>query len=213
MKASVNIYSFGYREVWVLGNQVLYDLCRKYPLHSKDDVIIAKILLIGRVYAAAIERRKPGSHTTNKHAGDDFYTKVVAPHIRKSGIDGWLKSLPPHLPSATEDSKINKILSVHGKVTKLFSKISGLEKRSLASKYLHFHRPDLFFIYDSRSVAGIRALTTSDGVAPAKSHDPEYAKFFRRCLSLCQARKLKHSDALITRHLDDFLITLAERKK
>lgn len=34
------------RKVWVLGNQVLYDLCRKYPLHSRDDAIIAKILLI-----------------------------------------------------------------------------------------------------------------------------------------------------------------------
>lgn len=204
---------FPNRKVWVLGNRVLYDLCRKYPLHAKDDVIIAKILLIGRVYAAAIERRKPVGKKSDRHFGDAFYTKVVAPRIRKSGIDGWLKSLPSHLPSATEDSKINKILSVHGKVTKLFSKISGLEKRSLASKYLHFHRPDIFFIYDSRSVAGTRAITTSSGVAPAKTHDPEYAKFFRRCLSLCQARKLKHSDALITRHLDDFLITLAERKK
>jgi hypothetical protein len=201
------------RRVWILGNKVLYDLCRNYPLHSDDDVIIAKILLIGRVYAAAIERRKPNKQKSVKGQGDDFYTKIVAPKIRKSGIDAWLDSLPSHLPPAPDDPAIMRILAVHGKVTKLFSQISGLEKRSLASKYLHFHRPDLFFIYDSRSVSGVRGVTPSVRFESSPSRDNEYEKFFRRCLWLCHDRKLQLSDPLITRHLDDLLITLAERKK
>jgi len=39
---------------------------------------------------------------------------------------------------------------------KLFSKISGLNKRSLASKYLHFHVPELFYISDSRAYDAMR---------------------------------------------------------
>jgi len=41
-----------------LGNTVLYDLCKSYPRHDEEDVIASKIWLIGRAYAAAIERGK-----------------------------------------------------------------------------------------------------------------------------------------------------------
>jgi len=42
---------------WDFGNQVLYDMCRANPQHKEDRIIIGKIWLIGRSYAAAIERR------------------------------------------------------------------------------------------------------------------------------------------------------------
>lgn len=48
---------------WHIGDEVLYDMCRKYPAHDREDVIAAKAWLIGRAYAAAIERgaaRDPG---------------------------------------------------------------------------------------------------------------------------------------------------------
>jgi len=76
-------------KVWDLGNQVLYDLCRNHPDHSRDDVIIAKIWLIGRTYAAAIERRL----VAHKTEGDAFYETEVAPKIRSSGIDDWFRTL------------------------------------------------------------------------------------------------------------------------
>lgn len=43
---------------WDVGNSVLYDMCRKYPNHGKEDEIIAKVWLIGCSYSAAIERRR-----------------------------------------------------------------------------------------------------------------------------------------------------------
>jgi hypothetical protein len=46
------------KSVWDLGNDILYEMCEKYPGHDEDNEIIAKIWLIGRSYAAAIERRK-----------------------------------------------------------------------------------------------------------------------------------------------------------
>ena len=69
---------------WDFSNQVLYDLCRSHPAHDDESVVIAKMLLIGRAYSAAIERRK------NKEQGagtDTFYVETVGPMLRKSKID------------------------------------------------------------------------------------------------------------------------------
>jgi hypothetical protein len=38
------------------GNHILYRMCHKQPGHTNVDVIAGKIWLIGRAYAAAIER-------------------------------------------------------------------------------------------------------------------------------------------------------------
>ena len=68
--------------VWELGNRTLYDLCRNHPEHKKIAEIIAKVWLIGRSYAASIERRRNADQF-----GDGFYEATVAPTIKESGID------------------------------------------------------------------------------------------------------------------------------
>ncbi len=65
--------------VWDLSNEILYDMCRIYPEHDTHEKIIAKIWLIGRSYAASIERKKNAAQI-----GDSFYTEVVAPEIRRA---------------------------------------------------------------------------------------------------------------------------------
>jgi hypothetical protein len=120
--------------VWDLGNHVLYDLCRRNPEHRTLDEIIAKVWLIGRAYAASIERRR------NVEAyGDGFYSETVGPAILASGIDAWIGSLA----TLTDPGHVETIV-VHKRLTDLFASLTNLNKRSLASKYLHFHRPDLF---------------------------------------------------------------------
>jgi hypothetical protein len=69
---------------WSLGNQVLYELCKNDPFHKRDDEIAAKVWLIGRSYAASIERRK---EVDTDAQGDDFFYKKVIPEIQKSQID------------------------------------------------------------------------------------------------------------------------------
>jgi hypothetical protein len=69
--------------VWDLGNEVLYKLCDDHPGHTANNAIIAKVWLIGRSYAAAIERRRE----KGEFSGDEFYVKHVAPCIRSSDID------------------------------------------------------------------------------------------------------------------------------
>ena len=65
---------------WKLANDTLYNLCNKYPLHTNADEIVAKMWLIGRSYAAAIERR-----TNADGFSGDFYYDAVAPELLKKG--------------------------------------------------------------------------------------------------------------------------------
>jgi len=189
--------------VWDKGNKVLYDMCARYPYHKEDDEIIAKIWLIGRSYAAAIERRKQQS----EQVGDAYYIDHVAPMIRESKIDQFLESLRAYKVIAGDN--FEKILAIHFYVTDLFSKISGLDKRSLASKYLHFHHPMLFFIYDSRACNGIRKFSSITGRASQATDvlaDNEYRKFSEKCLALRTYIKEKFGENLTPREIDKLLL-------
>lgn len=76
---------------WEFGNKILYKMCEEYPLHNDADVLSGKILLIGRSYAAAIERRK----NADDYKGDDFYYGAVAPKMLEIGdeLDNRIESL------------------------------------------------------------------------------------------------------------------------
>jgi hypothetical protein len=67
---------------WNYGNDVLYEMCRKNPIHNNAEIIVGKIWLIGRAYAAAIERRK---NATVSELGDGFYFNIVAPKMLEVG--------------------------------------------------------------------------------------------------------------------------------
>jgi hypothetical protein len=192
---------------WDLGNDVLYRLCKKHPHHAKDDEIIAKTWLIGRSYAAAIERRR-----TAAAGSDDFYVGTVAPTIRRSGIDSWLRALPTK--NGTAEKCAAAAIETHKRVLNLFKQITGLEKRSLASKYLHFHRPDLFFIYDSRAMKAIRVLTPDSSHCSkiiAATSDQEYLRFYRRCLWLQTQLRNTTGRELTPRAIDKILLFVADR--
>jgi hypothetical protein len=138
---------------WSLTNEILYKLCRNHPAHTDKQVILAKVNIVGRVYAAAIERRRRVAPGTT---GDNFYFDHVVPNILKSNLDEWIAKATTVDPQ--NENSIPALLEVHKKTTELFNRISGQNKRSLASKYLHFHVPQLFFIYDSRTLQAIRKL-------------------------------------------------------
>ena len=193
--------------MWDFSNTVLYDLCRLHPTHTRDEEIIAKILLIGRVYAAAIERRR---NKEDDHESDRFYTDTVAPAIRDSRIDEWLQDARAATPGT--EQALKTLVQVHGETTKLFEEISQLEKRSLASKYLHFHVPNLFFIFDSRAVEAIREFsdvlpraTRDDG-----SGDNEYRKYSEKATALTTYCEEHHRLRLTPRQLDNLLLRINE---
>lgn len=169
-------------EVWDLGNSVLYDLCTKHPHHKTDDEIIAKVWLIGRAYSAAIERRRE----QGEFSGDDFYTEKVVSEFHKANVDVWLN----RLRLRAESNCKNLPVEIHGLFCKLMSRISNQNKRSLSSKYLHFHFPDKFYIYDARALMALRHLLKQLGryqhlkLQIGDNADREYAAFYTRCYDL-----------------------------
>lgn len=188
---------------WNLSNKVLYDLCSAHPAHVETGAILAKILLIGRVYAAAIERR---TTKQDEDENDSFYVEEVAPALRDSEIDIWLteaRSVMPGTPVA-----LATLVKVHGMTTALFSEISGMEKRSMASKYLHFHVPELFYIYDSRAVEALRKFTPHLPRASRTSGlgDNEYRKFAEKCDHLQTLCEKEYSLRLLPRQVDNLLL-------
>jgi len=204
--------------LWDLGNEVLYSLCRKHPGHEKADEIIAKVWLIGRSYAAAIERGRTGG---DKFSSDEFYEKVVAGKIAKSKfkIDEELKKV----------KNISDGVCVHKQLIKVFKKINKKRKlRSLASKYLHFHKPNIFYIYDSRAAKTIKAIykdiTNKHSVklisvnCKQSKPDDEYLKFCSYCewLQSYIKDKFKLTKKLTPRQLDKVLLkieSVKEKKK
>lgn len=186
---------------WDLGNKVLYRLCKQFPKHSESSAVLAKIWLIGRAYAAAIERRR------NKATGNDaFYLQTVVPKLVKSDIDIWIAE------ASARPRSFSTMVATHGRVTNLFESISGLEKRSLASKYLHFHLPSVFFIYDARANAAIRRI----GLPKVKKHtcypkqaDNEYRKFAEKCAALRSIARQEFGVSLRPRQLDNLLLNLS----
>lgn len=194
---------------WDLGNQVLYSLCRDHPKHDCGDAIIAKVWLIGRSYAAAIERRKNA-----KGSSDNFYEKTVVKEMKKPAVDQWLSSLPDRMTDPLRE--LGQVVVVHKRLMDLFTKITDLEKRSLASKYLHFHRPDLFFIYDSRAKGAIGKVTPSIRTIAriqAKQADPEYLTFVRRCQWIRDDVAQRFNTLLTPRQLDKMLLRRTNRMK
>lgn len=195
-----------------VGNDILYDMCAKYPYHNDESEIIAKVWLIGRAYAASIERNK-----INKNISDDFYSDIVAPKFKR-GFDQILLNIR-NLPKLKEDN-IKTILETHKKVVYFIYEITKDNKRSFASKYLHFHFPSLFFIYDSRVAGVINEIFREIGGTRNDSeklqtligkHDDAYANFFIKCFYLWEFCE-KNSLPLSIRQIDSFLIYKANEK-
>lgn len=130
---------------WDFSNKILYDLCANCPTHTVKYEVLAKIFFIGRIYAAAIERRKNKDKDEN---GDDFYINKVVPKMIDSKIDEKIQLLNQY--DRIDENNYLIVLETHKYLSELFNELTELDKRSLSSKYLHFHKPKMFFIYDSR---------------------------------------------------------------
>lgn len=97
-------------------------------------------------------------------------------------------------------------------MTDLFAALTNLNKRSLASKYLHFHRPNLFYLYDSRAAWAIKQVTprlSSISHLEVDEHDWTYRDFVRRCVWLRARVQETLSIFLTPREIDKILLTIA----
>ena len=96
-----------------------------------------------------------------------------------------------------------------------------MEKRSLVSKYLHFHFPHLFYIFDSRAVASLRKFQKRKRVClPQCKHgyekkckicfDKEYATFYVKLHEWQQKILKKTGENLTPRQMDRLLLNREE---
>ncbi|MFO0905736.1 MAG: hypothetical protein U0939_22200 [Pirellulales bacterium] len=94
-----------------------------------------------------------------------------------------------------------------------FKEISGLEKRSLASKYLHFHIPQLVHIYDARATTALKRLGNN---VPCDTHvagfgDHKYRGFVERCEDMRKFYLAEFSQSMSRRQLDNLLLSFQEQ--
>jgi len=189
---------------WDWGNDVLYKMCEEKPHHDEENVIYAKIWIIGRSYAAPIERRAANREISN----DEFYKKFVVEEIKKAGkqIDTQIDEL--NKLHAIDEESIKKTLLLHKTLTDIFRNLTNHKKRSLASKYLHFHCPNMFFIYDSIANSEITKLVekVKKNSSIDKEFDTEYANFYYMALALMNYIKKKYPEENVTpRDIDNIL--------
>lgn len=198
--------------VWEVGNQTLYDLCAKYPAHTDPSQIVAKTWLIGRTYSVALERRR-GAFESN----EVYYREKIPQVFSSSHLDLWLSQLP-------EDKELTAdllpdVLAVH---TNLVSYLKmnldsteakqGLNRVSFCSKYLHFHRPLLFPIYDARAVKGLRLLIKDYLPEPLWNlpNPATYKPFVEVILNVLPVLASQANERLTLRHFDNLLLLLSE---
>ncbi len=200
-------------DIWAFGNDVLYKLCREHPKHESPNVVVAKIWLIGRSYAAAIERRNRRDHGIDRGTpkdkdmdNDPFYEKIVAPNMIRSEIDMRIGDL--RRSKAVRGDNIAEVIDTHGYLTNLFDEFTGKKKRSLASKYLHFHLPDHFYLYDSRAVEGLQMFRRPEPplCEPPPGCDTQYMKFALRMLDLQEDIERRFGKRLCPLELDRLLL-------
>lgn len=191
--------------LWNVSNNVLYEMCKKYPAHKKASEVVAKIFIIGRSYAAAIERTK----------NDNIYELKIPDLVSKHGkdIDNALLEC--------NKSNLQQIFKTYDLILTSFHEVSGKWNRSLASKYLHFHQPENFYLMDSRAKKGLREILKVYSISAkirnkekrqyfVSKESTEYETFYLRCQRCVDELENEFKCKLTTKEFDNLLLTIAD---
>lgn len=198
---------------WDLAKDVLYTLCAAFPDHTDTTEVITKINLVGRAYAATLERGR--DNTKRYPTNEDFYQRIVAPKVMESALDEWIAEARAVDPTSLDALEV--MVRVHGELTNLFVEmVPKLTKRSLASKYLHSHVPGLFYIYDSRAANAIGKLGKIVGRAQgviSDNEDVNYRKFAQKCRRLTEFCGEKWGLHMSPTDVDTLLLSLDRERR
>ncbi len=161
-------------------DDVLYGMCKRWPNHKDLGIVQAKVRIIGRVYAAGLERQG------KKDKLRGIYETIAGIlHKKRPWIDLEIKGLNKFKTLAKPS--YGRILSLHGNMVKILrdETRTKLNFRSFVSKYLHFHAP-IVPLFDSRASSTInrsdwypwRDTNESIRIPKKKEYDPAYYRFF-----------------------------------
>ncbi len=170
--------------------RALYDLCFMYRHHMRDEIVSDKLRLITRLHS-----------DSPAWPGKAFSAEAAAHNLTQSPVDHWFGAL-----STAEQLDSGLLLELHKRLMGVFEGISDEEARSLASKYLHFHFPELFYVYDSRIAGALSLLMEGDcGFLALAEFDPAYGRFHACCRKLVERIAPLVGRALSPRELDRVL--------
>jgi hypothetical protein len=167
--------------------------------------VLTKAILIGRIYAVALERNK------SERTGDneDFYRVHVYNAFKKMDLQGRIERV--RRTGCLSNNNIKDILGLHGYLVNGLFDLTKQHKRSFASKYLHFHLPDQMPILDSRALTALRKYKISipAGWLVRETRggiDETYAIFTYRILRLQEEIVQRHRMRLTLREMDKLLL-------
>lgn len=174
--------------------RALYELCHMHRHHGQGDIVADKLRMIVRLLADA-----------GLPLGG-FSPEYVAHRLVRSGVDGWFSAI-----ATAERIEPPLLFEVHGRAMGVFSELPPEQARAIASTYLHFHFPELFFLYDPKLTAAAYALGGTCGDPSDCRHDPEYGRFFACCEELTHRLIGPAGRRLTPRELDRVLRAWADR--
>lgn len=148
--------------------RALYELCFLRRDHLNARIVSDKLNLIVRLPAS-------------NGARSAFSTEAIAHRLEKSGVDHWFNGL-----RTAEDISLASLQELHARIMQVFGELPEPEARTLASRYLHFHFPELFCIYDASLDQRMQELLPQALIAEQAGADTVYAAYFQRCRLLCE---------------------------
>lgn len=184
-------------------NQILYEMCSAHPNHDDSETIQGKLMLIGRTYSASLERKTPEEYRNKLYplVGDAIVKSDIGTQIDK------LKNKEIEAVDSNDIETIGQILNLHSYFINTLTKYTRINKRSLASKYLHFHLPNMIYIYDSRARTALHHIHPDKVPHPFNSGvDYSYANFFVKILTVRDAINQTYHKPLDPRQMDNLLL-------
>ncbi len=169
--------------------RALYELCFMHRHHFHDQLVADKLRMLVRVCA----------DRGITMAG--FSPESVAHRLGRAGVDRWFGGL-----ATAEQLDVALLLEVHKRMMEVFDDVGVAEARSLASKYLHFHFPELYYVHDSRVEAAALALGQGEcGFLALADHDSAYGRFYACARKLAERMRPLVGRRLSPRELDRVL--------
>jgi len=219
------------------GNEILYNMCEEELLHDNVNIVEGKLWLIGRSYSASPERcqgKKAETSAKIKNKTDsDFFTEIAKIIVKKSSsIDNEIKTLREYQykydGSESDAIILNrtiKLISSFNELIKNASDEYNKQERkaknniSFASKYLHFHLPDLVYILDTYSENNAKKHPSNHWAVKVKNDSlsknfkfdfaspyKRYAEHVVRCYDIAKRLQQKGEKHYSPRTVDNILM-------
>ncbi|WP_199555360.1 hypothetical protein [Sandaracinobacteroides hominis] len=166
-------------------------MCDEFPLHDDVRIVKDKLVFISRVYSVSRGLGgRWGELSTSLYNCRHQIDEEIAERRRHQFIND-----------------VASVVKVHGMLNQIVCKTLGVHghvahgRASFSSKYLHFHAPDAFPIFDTLSWAGLRALTPG-----FRSEVPQPAPYHRFCERLSHYIGQGRAEQMSLREIDTILV-------